>query len=81
MSGPIKFAWEAYRQAVLSPAATPAQVIEARRNFFAGAHSLMQILRAVAETNEADKAAAMNAIETEIAIFAATAGSSLDGMV
>ncbi len=78
---PIAEAWKGYRQDVVPKNASQVQVLECRRAFFAGARCLDVMHTVLASLPPADREVLRKAIATELATFAATVGTTLEGKV
>jgi hypothetical protein len=52
-----------------------------RRHFFAGAYCLFDIIQRVGELDAATQASATEELRVELGVFAATLGTTLEGVV
>jgi hypothetical protein len=70
---PSEQIWEGFSNAAIPPDASKGQRIEMRKSFFAGAHSLFGLLRAVANAGEDEPTNAemqlMNDVQEELNDF------------
>ena len=77
----IAQAWASTAKHVLPNTITADEKLAARRLFYLGAHSLGQLMAAADELNTADQADAHRRMREELAVFAGTVGTELEGTV
>lgn len=74
-------AWATAAHHVLPTNVTAEERLAARRLFYLGAHSLGQLMAASEQLNAPDQADARRRIREELAVFAGTVGTDLEGKV
>lgn len=77
----IAHAWTSTAKHVLPDTITAEERLAARRLFYLGAHSLGQLMAAAEQLNAPDQADARRRIREELAVFAGTVGTELEGKV
>lgn len=77
----IAQAWATAAHHVLPTPVSAEERLAARRLFYLGAHSLGQLLAAAQQLSDADQADALRRIREELAVFAGTVGTDLEGKV
>ena len=77
----IAHAWTSTAKHVLPDTITAEERLAARRLFYLGAHSLGQLMAAAEQLNAPDQADARRRIREELAVFAGTVGTDLEGKV
>lgn len=70
--------WQQYRLSVLTEIRTPEAIVELRRCFFAGAHSLMFEILKCRELPREEAEPRLRLLDTELAAFAELAREGLD---
>lgn len=82
----LSHAWREFERLQMGPATasptTPEELRQlVRRAFFTGAYTHREILGAVADMAPADQAVQMQTLNRELAVFAATVHTELEGLV
>lgn len=80
-AGVLATAWQTYAAKLLPADITPTQLRDARRAFYAGAYSMLTLLKAGAELPEDDREHFKATLRGEVAMHMATVGSTLEGRV
>jgi hypothetical protein len=77
----VQLAWDEYAKHQMPADATPQVRALMRRQFFAGAYCLFDVMQRLAELSQDTQASANEELRVELAMFAATLGTTLEGMV
>lgn len=77
----MREAWRAFETQRVAADATPAARQDRRRAFYGGATVMLTLLNGLADMSEADRDAYARQLREELATFAATVGTTLEGKV
>lgn len=77
----LRETWVEFQGKCINPAAGPVQRQEVRHAYYAGAHATLSLINAMAEMTPEQREHHAAALRVEIATFAATVGTTLEGHV